>query len=493
MQPTPEQTAIGIENFYAAIGSPLLRRDFLKECNAAELSSGNGLGAKYFGYGTVDKPVNVAFLGTGDEGSILLGAINPKYIRVVAIADIRPYSVWRAFHGDNYTPDIKKLRTGLIDKYGWKDESEARNNVRVYSDYKELFEKEKDNNDPATKIEAVVIALPLFLHAPAAVAAMKAGYHVLTEKLMGHTVANCKEMARAAELYQKHLATGHQRHYNVLYDHAIKMLQSGVMGNLHYIRAQWHRNNRPGSDSWQQPMPKAAKPEDGRQTGRLEKELASWQDARKKAEAAGKSKEVESWDIKIAQKESQIADSVLVEGGEWRGYKFKSAKDYGYQDEPKYVVEDMKIPYNRPAIEELIRWRLYNRTSAGLMAELGSHQLDAASIFIAAMHGGKKQYPLSVSCTETRSIFPATIEGSSLDRDVNDHIHCIFDYAADGYDPNDELGKQRKITVAYSSINGNGFGGYGETVFGTKGTLLIDREQQASLYRGAGIEDKIKI
>ena len=34
-----------------------------------------------------------------------------------------------------------------------------------------------------------------------------------------------------------------------------------------------------------------------------------------------------------------------------------------------------------------------------------------------------------------------------------------------------------KIGVQYASINGNGFGGYGEMVFGTKGTLILDREQ----------------
>ena len=53
-----------------------------------------------------------------------------------------------------------------------------------------------------------------------------------------------------------------------------------------------------------------------------------------------------------------------------------------------------KVVYERPAIEELIRWRLWDRTGAGLMAELGSHQLDAASIFIAAVHDGEKQIPL---------------------------------------------------------------------------------------------------
>ncbi len=62
-----------------------------------------GLGAFYFGYTKVKgDPVRVAILGTGDEGSVLLGAINPDYVQVKAIADIRPYNQFRAFHGDNY-------------------------------------------------------------------------------------------------------------------------------------------------------------------------------------------------------------------------------------------------------------------------------------------------------------------------------------------------------------------------------------------------------
>ena len=45
----------------------------------------------------------------------------------------------------------------------------------------------------------MIIALPLHLHAPAAIAAMQAGLHVITEKLMGHSVHECKEMARVAK------------------------------------------------------------------------------------------------------------------------------------------------------------------------------------------------------------------------------------------------------------------------------------------------------
>ena len=76
----------------------------------------------------------------------------------------------------------------------------------------------------------MIIALPLHLHAPAAIAAMKAGLHVITEKLMGHSVHECKEMARVAEQTKLLLATGHQRHYNILYDDAVGPDPQGLAG-----------------------------------------------------------------------------------------------------------------------------------------------------------------------------------------------------------------------------------------------------------------------
>ena len=58
-------------------------------------------------------------------------------------------------------------------------------------------------------------------------------------------------------------------------------------------------------------------------------------------------------------------------------------------------------------MEELCRWRLWERTGGGLMAELGSHQLDAASIFISALRSdGKKAHPLTVHAVGGRHIFP---------------------------------------------------------------------------------------
>ena len=475
----PEQKTIGKENFFAAVGSEHVDRDVLKKVSTDELAPKNGLGVHYFGYGEIDEPVRVAVLGTGDEGSVLIGALNPKYHKCVAIADIRPYSQYRAFHGDVYSETANSVRPGLMQIYGWKTEAEARENVKVYGDYMELLD------DKELGIEAVIIGMPLHLHAKAAIEAMKRGYHVLTEKLMAHSVAECKEMALAAEKLGKHLATGHQRHYNVLYKHSNSLIEKDVIGDIHYIRAQWHRGNMPypRNDSWRMPMPKEFKPEDHHASD-LEKELKNWVAVLGKTMVPA---EKELLEKKIAQKKAQIADSLLAnaEGGEFGGFKFKNVKDYGYEDAK--VEDDMrKTTYNRPAGEELIRWRIWDRTGGGMMAELGSHQLDASSLFIAAMYKGVKQHPLSVVASGIRNIFPR-------DRDADDHVHCIYEYAANGYNPDDELGKQKKITVAYSSINGNDFDGYGETVYGTKGTLVIEKEKDAYLYQRAEVNSKAKV
>merc|ERR1712050_23059 len=81
--------------------SAFSRRELLRGGVAAGVVGGLGLGSVYFGYGSsLRDPVRVGVIGTGDEGGVLMGAINPDYVQVTAIADIRPYNIHRAFHGD---------------------------------------------------------------------------------------------------------------------------------------------------------------------------------------------------------------------------------------------------------------------------------------------------------------------------------------------------------------------------------------------------------
>jgi len=453
MNMTPRERAEGRRNF------ELSRREFVAASAAAGVVAGGSLGAFYWGYdASHPKPIRVGVIGTGDEGSVLIGAINPAFLEVTCIADIRPYNVYRAFHGDCYSDAALAARPGLMAKYGWKTEDAARQHVKVYADYRELINAERGN------LDGVIIALPLHLHASAAIAAMRAGLHVLTEKLMGHSVHECKEMARVAKETGLHLATGHQRHYNILYHEAMDTIQRGVLGELHYIQAQWHRGNLPGDDSWQQPLPPGIKAKDPAKDD-LGRKLASWQ----KALESATGREIDVWRRRVEQLKAQVADVIL----HTKGKNGKTlAEAYGYQP-----VAVAGTDYQGPAIEELIRWRLWDRTGGGLMVELGSHQLDAAGIFISAMHGGEKKHPLTVSAVANRPIFPP-------DRDAEDHVACIFEFPAPGYDPKDPMGRRKTIGVQYASINGNGYGGYGEVVYGTRGTLILDRESEAMLFTG---------
>lgn len=482
MEVTPEEKEIGRDNYYEALG--VSRRDFLKGVIAAGAVSGAGLGAMYFGYDKITNPVRVGVIGTGDEGNVLIGALNPDYVQVVAIADIRPSSIHRAFHGDWASPAALEVRKGLLSVYGWNTEAEARKHVKVYDGSNGGYEALIADPD----VEAVIIALPLHLHAPATCQALKAGKHVLTEKLMGHNVAQCKVMGRLSYDQKLYLATGHQRHYSVLYDNAVNLLRWGLLGQIHHIRAQWHRGNLPGRDSWQQPLPGGevvfgnAKPKNIilDKLNSLKRALANEKDVTRR----------KLFEMQVAQWEAWNRDGEL------------NAEEYGY------LSTTLPTGRPRPAMEELCRWRLWERTGGGLMAELGSHQLDAAGIFISAMRkDGKKSHPLSVHAVGGRHIFP-------LDRDADDHVYCMYEFAGPDYDPGFDVGyrddrlqypdptkgvegylqdNNKRVVVTYSSINGNGFGGYGEIVMGTKGTLALDREQEVMLWADSATGSRVAV
>jgi len=485
MNLTQEERAVGQDNFHEAVGTSLSRRGFLKASVAAAATPPAVMGAVYFGYGRqLSDPVRIGVIGTGDEGNVLIGAMNPDFVQVVAICDIRPYNIHRALHGDWSSENASKVRPGLKAKFG-----KQADDIQIFNDYNDLLQLDD--------IEAVVIALPLHLHAEAAIAAMNKGKHVLTEKLMAYNVGQCKDMARVARRTGLLLATGHQRHYSVLYDNAKHLIQWGLLGEVHHIRAQWHRSNLPDKDSWKPPLPGGEVAYNRTSKKRehvdvIRAQLKSLESKLKKAQNTGKYTEQELWGKKIAQWKAWDSDRDI------------NAEDYDY------VRLTLANGRERSALEELCRWRLWQRTGGGLMAELGSHQLDAASLFISALKGdGTKVQPLTVHAIGGRHIFP-------LDRHAGDHVYCMFEFPGPGYDydfnvgykygdemtqlPDPEQGitsyrddNNKKIVVTYSSIMGNGFGGYGEIVMGTRGTLVIERERDALLYKESSTSTRVEV
>lgn len=386
---TPEQRALGRTNANEVIGST--RRDFLKAAAAAP-----ALGAFYFGYREMgDKPpVRAAIIGTGNEGcQAMIRDHNRAYVDYVGFCDARPSQQERAVGEFGKHKDYGPAEAAKLTKY---------------NDIDELL---KDD-----RVEMVVIALPLWLHAPIAIKAMKAGKHVFCEKLMAHNVAQCKEMVKTAHDTNRLLAIGHQRHYSALYDNANYLVQEGHLGEIRHIRALWHRNNA---------------------TPQIEKD------------SNGNLRYDEKTGMPIYKRDSQ--NNILY---------FDSWK-------PPIPADDMNIDFARygyKSLEELIRWRLFDRTGAGLMAELGSHQLDACSIFL-----GKK-HPLAVTGIGGTFFYQ---DG----REVDDHVFVNFEF------PGNTDSEHDRVVVSYSSITTNEFDKYGEEVMGTRGTMFVDQESEILLYK----------
>ena len=107
-----------------------------------------------------------------------------------------------------------------------------------------------------------------------------------------------------------------------------------------------------------------------------------------------------------------------------------------------------------PTFDHLANWRLYKQYSQGLVAELGSHQISTTNQYLEA--------------------FPTAALGSGgihrfTDREVNDHVYVILEYPG---------GR----TVTFSSIESNDFDHITEQYMGTKGTLIMGRENEALLF-----------
>jgi predicted dehydrogenase len=411
---TPEQRATGKANFTRA-SDELSRRGFLKVLLAGGAVAPVGAAA-YFGY-QYEKlhknPVRAGLIGAGDEGGVLVGEHNPSYLQFIAYSDIRPYNQERIFKGQGVT----HIRKGFNYHYG----SSANKKIKLYENYRDLLA----NKD----IEAVVIALPLHLHAPVAIEAMRAGKHVLCEKLMAWNISQCKEMIRVAEETDRILSIGHQRHYSLLYAQAAMAVQAGVLGDIKHIRALWHRNN-----SWPE------RDKNGNPTGRL----------------------IDSWSPKIPEEDRKALPDDLL-----------------------------RSKYDYKNLEELVRWRLFHRTGGGLMAELGSHQLDACSIFLTA--NAKKNFPGEGPDFKLMPLAVSGVGGKYFyedNRDAEDSVFVTFEFPGPDYYARDKDGRSTgkvkkpndKVIVTYSSLNTNELEKYGECLMGSRGSMVVEEEQTVMLF-----------
>lgn len=111
--------------------------------------------------------------------------------------------------------------------------------ARIYTDYQELIKEDLD---------AVYVLTPNSSHAPIAIAAMKAGKHVMCEKPMAKTFAEAQEMVKTAKETGKILTIGYQNRYRGDSQYLKKACANGDLGEIYYAKA--HAIRRRAVPTW---------------------------------------------------------------------------------------------------------------------------------------------------------------------------------------------------------------------------------------------------
>ena len=106
---------------------------------------------------------------------------------------------------------------------------------KKYKDYRELL-ADRD-------VEAVLIAVPLYVHFPVTRDSLLAGKHAFCENSLVFRPDEVHALrALAAQHSNQVLQVGLQRRYSLYFQSVKSMIDSGVLGDVTHIHAQWHRN-----------------------------------------------------------------------------------------------------------------------------------------------------------------------------------------------------------------------------------------------------------
>lgn len=167
-----------------------------------------------------EKKLGVAFVGLGGYAArqLMPAVAACQHVRVAGLVSGTP----------------EKLAK-LGEQYGVKEASR-------YS--YETMDRLADNPD----VDVVYVVTPTGLHAEHTIRAAKAGKHVICEKPMASTAAECAEMIAAAKAAGKRLFIGYRVHTEPMNQEAIRIVRAKELGVLRQISSDYgFPLNSPGS------------------------------------------------------------------------------------------------------------------------------------------------------------------------------------------------------------------------------------------------------
>lgn len=115
--------------------------------------------------------------------------------------------------------------------------------ARLYADYDDMLS--------AADIDVVHVVMPNHLHAQAAIAALQAGKHVVLEKPLGLSLAECDAVQHACERSGKLLAVNHELRVSRQWGAVQQMVANGDFGAVqHQHFSLFRRPFKSGSGGW---------------------------------------------------------------------------------------------------------------------------------------------------------------------------------------------------------------------------------------------------
>jgi myo-inositol 2-dehydrogenase/D-chiro-inositol 1-dehydrogenase len=155
------------------------------------------------------------------------------------------YGAWGSHHARAIAsvPDAKLVAIAAHSEVSCTRAREEHPGVRVYADYYDLLAREA--------LDVVDLVLPSHLHHPVAAAVLDSGRHLLLEKPMALSVAQCDDLLRVARERQRIIAIGHELRLSSLWGKLKSLTDEGAIGDTLYgLIELWRRPYRLGSGGW---------------------------------------------------------------------------------------------------------------------------------------------------------------------------------------------------------------------------------------------------
>ena len=154
---------------------------------------------------------------------------------VVGLGHIAQVAVLPAF---THARRNSRLAAVVSDDRTKREELSRRYAARAYS---------YDDYDAClSEVDAVYIALPNSMHADFTVRAAKAGVHVLCEKPMAVTVAECQRMIRACRQHRVKLMIAYRLHFEEINLQAVELVRRGRIGEPRFFNSSFAMTVRRG-------------------------------------------------------------------------------------------------------------------------------------------------------------------------------------------------------------------------------------------------------